>query len=293
MAYFRFCLLLICIFWCRNAVGAEKTVVVTDEVQLKIAEAFMEEHEYYRAITEYKKFLILFPESEKCDYVRFRIGAAYYSGEEYEPAVKVFASLKHKSTETGYSIESSYFEALSYWRLNRLEEARLAFRELANTYPQSEYTPLALAGGALVALEKGDTAASKAEMERFIEGHPEHPAWRRVQEARRMLDQHQDLPRKSQVLAGIMSAILPGSGYMYAGHFKDGLTSFLINGLAIAGVATGIQKEQFAVASIVAGVGLPFYVGNIYGSANAAKKWNIAVREEYRNRIRMTLGFQF
>ena len=293
MTSFRFCLLLLCIFWSRNCLGAEKAIVLTDEVQLKIAEAFMEEHEYYRAITEYKKYLILFPESEKCDYVRFRIGAAYYSGEEYEPAVKVFASLKYKSPEAGYSIESNYFEALSYWKLNKLEEARLTFRELANTYPQSGYAPLALAGGALVALEKGDIAGSKAEMARFIENYPEHPAWSRVQEARGMLDQHNDLPRKSQTLAGIMSAILPGSGYIYAGHYKDGITSFLINGLAIAGVATGIHEENFAVAGIVAGVGLPFYMGNIYGSANAAKKWNIAVRDEHRNKIRATLGFEF
>ncbi|MCK7485440.1 MAG: hypothetical protein MZU97_07675 [Bacillus subtilis] len=37
----------------------------TGDVQLKIADAFMEEGEYYRAITEYKKFLILFPDSAK------------------------------------------------------------------------------------------------------------------------------------------------------------------------------------------------------------------------------------
>lgn len=253
----------------------------------------MEEQEYYRAITEYKKYLILFPESEKCDYVRFRIGTAYYSGEEYEQAVKVFASLKHKDLMSGYSIESNYFEALSDWKLNRLEEARLTFRELANTYPQSEYAPLALAGGALVALEKEDIAAGRTELTRFIENYPEHPGWTRVRRARAMLDQHNELPRKSRILAGVLSAILPGSGYIYAGHHKDGITSLLINGLAFAGIATAIQNENFAVAGIVAGVGLPFYVGNIYGSANAAKKWNIAVREEHRNKIRVTLGFEF
>lgn len=253
----------------------------------------MEEQEYYRAITEFKKYLILFPESEKCDYVRFRIGTAYYNGEEYEQAVKVFASLKQKHTETAYSIESNYFEALSDWKLNRLEEARSTFRELAHTYPQSEYGPLALAGSALVAVEKEDIAASRNDLTKFIEDYPDHPGWKRVWEARNMLDRHKDLPRKSEVLAGVMSAILPGSGYIYAGHSKDGITSFLINALAFAGVASAIQNENFAVAGIVAGVGLPFYLGNIYGSANAAKKWNIAVRDEYRQKIGVTLGFEF
>jgi tetratricopeptide (TPR) repeat protein len=293
MTCLKCCLLLICIFWGSSCLAAEKAILLTDEVQLKIAEAFMDEREYYRAITEYKKYLILFPQSEKNDYVRSRIGAAYYNGEEYEPAIEVFSSLKYKSTDAGTRIQSSYLEALSYWRLNKLEEARLTFRQLASTYPQSEYAPLALAGGALVALENGDIANSRAEMTRFIEDYPEHPGWNRVREAREMLEQHDDLPRKSRVLAGIMSAILPGSGYLYAGHYKDGITSFLINGLAFAGAATGIHQENFAVAGIVTGVGLPFYVGNIYGSANAAKKWNKAVRDKHREKIRTTLGFQF
>ena len=37
--------------------SAEKGLFITDEVQLKMADAFMEEGEYYRAITEYKKLL--------------------------------------------------------------------------------------------------------------------------------------------------------------------------------------------------------------------------------------------
>jgi hypothetical protein len=43
----------------------------------------------------------------------------------------------------------------------------------------------------------------------------------------------------------------------------------------------------------VGGIGLPFYLGNIYGSANAAKKWNIAVRNELRSRISVTIDYDF
>ena len=51
-----------------------------------MADVFMAEGEYYRAVTEYKKFLILFPDSEKADYALFKTGMAYYRGEEYEPS---------------------------------------------------------------------------------------------------------------------------------------------------------------------------------------------------------------
>ena len=43
--------------------GQPRTLVITDELQLGLAEAFMSEGEYYRAITEYKRFLYFFPDS--------------------------------------------------------------------------------------------------------------------------------------------------------------------------------------------------------------------------------------
>jgi len=88
-------------------------------------------------------------------------------------------------------------------------------------------------------------------------------------------------------------ALIPGSGYIYSGHIGDGITAFMINALWIAGVVTGIHAEYYAVAGIVAGVGVPFYLGNIYGSANAAQKWNLNVKRDLRNRVYLTLDFNF
>jgi TM2 domain-containing membrane protein YozV len=104
-----------------------------------------------------------------------------------------------------------------------------------------------------------------------------------------LLDRYQELPEKSPVLAGIMSAVLPGSGYFYAEHYGDGITAFLINGLFIAGTVAAINQENYAVAGIVGGIGVPFYLGNIYGSANAAQKWNLGVRNEVIQKIHSIL----
>jgi TM2 domain-containing membrane protein YozV len=104
------------------------------------------------------------------------------------------------------------------------------------------------------------------------------------------LDRYQELPEKSPELAGFLSAILPGAGYFYAEHYGDGITAFLINGLFIAGTVAAINQENYAVAGIVGGIGVPFYLGNIYGSANAAKKWNHGVRNEVIQKIHSTLA---
>jgi outer membrane protein assembly factor BamD (BamD/ComL family) len=270
-----------------------KEVLLTDDMQLRIADAFMDEAEYYRAITEYKKFLIVFPDSERVDYVLFRVGMANYLGEEYESSVRSFDALRQRCPGSSYAAQSRYFEGLSYWKLKKYRDAKAAFQTLANDYPNSEYAPLAMIGDSMLALDQENADASRQGLQRLLTSYPDYLGSTEAREAMKLLDQYQELPRKSEALAGIMSAVLPGSGYFYTEHYRDGIMAFLINGLAIAGTVTAIYQENYAVAAIVGGIGLPFYFGNIYGSANAARKWNVAVRRDLQNRISLTLNYDF
>ena len=267
--------------------------MLTEGIQLKVADALAQEGEYYRAVTEYKKFLILFPESTRTDYVLFQMGMAYYKGEEYGPAAASFSRLREKYPQSEFAPKGYYFEGLSYWKLKKYEESKTAFQGLAEAYPESTYAPLALVAGSLLALERDNPDASMKGLERLADRYPNDPAAKKAQEARGLLTKYQELPKKSKALAGVMSAIVPGTGYMYAEHYGDGITAFIINALFIAGTVTAIVKENYAVAGIVGGVGLPFYIGNIYGSANAARKWNIGVQREYRDKIFITVDFKF
>jgi outer membrane protein assembly factor BamD (BamD/ComL family) len=265
-------------------------VLFTGDVQLKIADAFMEEGEYYRAVTEYKKFMILFPDSGKADYASFEIAMAYFKGEEYGAAARSFLALREKYPESGYAIPASYLEGYSQWKLKNYDRARAALEPLVEQHPESEYAPRSLVVISLAALDENKVEVSRQALKRFLDRYPGHPGEENVREAVVQLDRYQELPEKSPVLAGVMSAILPGSGYIYAEHYGDGITAFLINGLFIAGTVAAINQENYAVAGIVGGIGVPFYLGNIYGSANAAKKWNLGVRNEVIRKIHSTLA---
>ncbi len=273
--------------------ASEKAILLTEDLELKVADAFMDEREYYRAITEYKKFLVLFPESDKADYALSRIGMAYYHGEDYEASSRNLATLREKYPGSTYAPEAQYFEGLGYWKGKHYAKAKTALEGVTASYPDSRYAPLALVADAMLALDQDNVAAGRRGVEKLVAAYPDYPAAMRAKETLRLFDQYQDLPRKSEALAGIMSAVVPGSGYIYAEHYGDGITAFLINALAIAGTVTAVYHENYAVAGIVGAVGLPFYLGNIYGSANAAKKWNLAVRNELRNRISVTLNYDF
>lgn len=275
------------------AYSAEKGLWLTDEIQLKLGDAFMEEGEYYRAITEYKKVLILFYDSDRADYALFRIGMAYYQGEEYESSARSFSSLREKYPESGYVPKACYFEGLSYWKLKKLENAGDAFDALPEAFPASEYAPLSLIAASLVALDEERISATIARLEKLIDRYPEHPTSQKAKESIPLIGQYDKLPQKSKTLAAVMSALIPGSGYIYAGRYGDGITAFIINALFIAGAIAGFHAENYALAGIVGGVGLPFYFGNIYGSANAAKKWNLNVKMGLKDRVHVTLDFHF
>jgi len=145
----------------------------------------------------------------------------------------------------------------------------------------------------LVLFDEGNTPACREELERFLASYSQDARAKRVEETVSLIDRHLELPRKSPALAGTLSAVIPGSGQVYAEHYGDGVTSFIVNGLFIAGTIVAIRQENYPVAAIVGGIGLPFYIGNIYGAANAATKWNVGVKKTLRGEIVLGLDIEY
>ena len=55
--------------------------------------------DYYRAITEYERFAFLAPEHPDVAQVRLRIGEAYYFGEKWDAAARMFRALETPETD--------------------------------------------------------------------------------------------------------------------------------------------------------------------------------------------------
>ncbi|MHB8836857.1 MAG: tetratricopeptide repeat protein [Candidatus Methylomirabilia bacterium] len=268
-------------------------LLLTEDLQLKIADTFLEQGDYYRAVTEYSKLLILFPDSEYADAALLKIGTASVRGEEYRDAQAALTTLRERFPRSAHAAAAWYLEGVSSWKLKQLERAGAAFADLAAAYPQSEYAPQGLAAGALVALEENRPAAAGERLRALAERYPDHPAPGRAQAALEILEGYNVLPRKSPLLAGTFSAVLPGSGYFYADHSGDGVTAFFINALFVAAEVLSLKEENYPLAAVVGVIGLPFYLGNIYGSARAAEKWNVGVRRETQGRLSLVLDVRF
>jgi TM2 domain-containing membrane protein YozV len=99
-----------------------------------------------------------------------------------------------------------------------------------------------------------------------------------------------DPPYKSPVAAGILSALIPGSGKLYTGQISEGITSFLLNGLFAFISYNNFQNNHNVRGWIFAGVTALLYSGNIYGSAASAQIYNTRIDYEYAERVKKYLA---
>ena len=99
-----------------------------------------------------------------------------------------------------------------------------------------------------------------------------------------------DYKPKSYFTAGIMSALVPGTGKMYVGKTGEGIYSLLTN-LILAGItyenyrkAGPTNYKTIFFGSMFA----TFYIGNIYGSVAGVKRY----RNEYNNETNYRIHYQ-
>jgi TolA-binding protein len=63
--------------------------VAADQL-IAFAEKLMHDGEYFRAITEYRRFLFYYPQDPRQAMVHFRIALAFYRGQSYAEALQTF-----------------------------------------------------------------------------------------------------------------------------------------------------------------------------------------------------------
>lgn len=97
---------------------------------------------------------------------------------------------------------------------------------------------------------------------------------------------------KSTALAGIFSAIIPGSGKMYVGEWGDGITALLVTGLFAFLAYDNFRADHTTRAWIFTGLGTFFYAGNIYGSVAAAQIFNARIDFEFNDGLELFLKQQ-
>ena len=99
----------------------------------------------------------------------------------------------------------------------------------------------------------------------------------------------ENLPRRSPTVAGVLSALVPGSGQIYNGRTMNGLYAFV--SVAVLGSASlyYVNQERYEVAIPVSVLGLFLYGNSIYQSVQMARAFNIQQEQYFQNQLQQEI----
>lgn len=267
-----------------------ETPVLSAEQRLAFAEQLMREREYFRAITEYRCFLLAFADDSRAAMVAFSIGLAFYHGERYGEAAQAFQDVAQRYPHTAYGQQAWLWQGESLVQQRQQATAEQLYRELVQRFPHHPLRHQARYQHAWVLLAQRHWREASWVLQQIP---PDSALYHQAQLLAQESLTGEKLPRKSPVLAGITSSLLPGSGQFYNGRIGDALLAFFLNGLFIAGAIEAVHADAPVVAGVLSLVEAGWYIGNIYGAVNGAHKHNRQVTETFlRNletRFRLTL----
>jgi tetratricopeptide (TPR) repeat protein len=242
--------------------------------QFGLARALLAEGDYFRAITEFKRFLFFFPESERADEARVAIGDALLAAGRPAEAEAAFGELRRLKPASPEAERALFGQALAQLAMGRRSQGRQSLRELLG----GRYRSRAQLELALSLAEEGEWTRAREELAALSEPGS-------LLERRLAVLREAEAQAKSPALAGALSALLPGAGQLYCGRVRDAGLALLVNGLFIwATVEAGLRENW----PLTAGLGLievAWYGGTIYGAVSCVYKRQQALAAQAREQL--------
>lgn len=250
---------------------------------LKFADHLYQEKDYLRAIGEYQRYLLYSPQD--ADSVLYKIGLCYRLAGDTERAIIYFRKIAPRNSDNPLRFSANYQIAYTYFLddqhenslqyLNQIlddtkspdERGKLQILAAFNYMHQSRWRDAEHILGSLISEDEDLNLTASSLKARAREG--------------------MNLPRKSPIMAGLFSAVIPGTGKIYCREYGDGIYSLIITGitgwLAWNGFrGNGIRSVSGWVFGSVCSV---FYAGNVYGSAVAARIYNHRLESDLLERL--------
>ncbi len=241
----------------------------------KFADYLFRDKDYLRAAIEYERLTGI----NRSDTIEFKIALSYSYVKDYYSAIQKFSAI----------IKSSV-----YYNEAKLEQMKVNFliKDFAGlrSYFKNSF---------ITEVNKYQTEGEKLFNFSYLFTDDELPSKDEfllpfdVNEKEKIssfYDWKKEPPYKSEAVAGIMSAIIPGSGKVYVGETSDGIVAFLTTTVFSFIAYDNFKAGHTTRAWIWTGVASLFYAGNVYGSVAAAQVHNAKIIFEFNEGLNVYLN---
>lgn len=257
------------------------------EKMLSFADHLYDNGDYYRAITEYERFIFFYPGHVLSKQAKFQIGMCYLKGEKFSQAVQRFRALSNEYPGDEIGRKALFMLAESYYQKKDYSLAIDVLLRFLDTYPQDSQADAARIKLGWAYLRKGDWRQAQDAFQGLPQDSPLHM---QAEGLSKETGRYPDIPKKSPYLAGGLSAVLPGAGQLYVGRPMDAAASFLLNGLFIWATVDAFKKDNNVTGGILLFFESGWYLGNVYNAVSSAHKYNKKAEQDFLDGLQGQYG---
>jgi TolA-binding protein len=265
---------------------------IDEKLQMDLADQFFKEGDYYRAITEYKRFLFFFPQSTEAKEALWKVAKSYFNGKRWDDAISACDELIRKFPGSSPAAEAFLLQGFAFAEKKEYPRARQYFLKAQEVSPDTSIEDEAQLQIALTYVKEEKWKEAADEFRKISKNSRLYPKGEYFAQG---LDRIDAVPQKSPQVAGILAAILPGAGHLYCERYRDASIAFLLNGAFIWGMVEAFQHNENVIGGILTFFELGWYSGNVYSAVASAHKYNRKMKQEYIDNLErgLSLGISF
>lgn len=259
-----------------------KITVLNNRSDEQFAEYLYSQKEYYRAITEYMRLHFNTTDSLKEDEYLRKIGLCYYYDSNYD-GYEQFLTDNRQSFNSNLLIKTEMELLLGkiYYYQQKYQKAISTFEWISIDNKHPLYNELQFCAGlSYVRLFQWENA-----IKYFDKVNPVSDRGNISKTLCDSLIKVHSLSTRQPWIAGTLSSVVPGAGYIYSDRTATGVASFLVNGLLFWAGYDAVKNESYGLASALGFFGMGWYIGNINGSVKAANEYNFNARNDFLDKL--------
>ncbi|MBU3917787.1 outer membrane protein assembly factor BamD [bacterium] len=239
-------------------------LLLKDEDVYRFASELFQNGEYYRAVSEYKRLEFYFPNSPLTNNAFLQIGKSYMAGNRTSEAINFWLfKLRYLDSSSENYFQVKTLLGISLLDLGNEKTFSLRRKNIENAF--SHFAEV-----------EGDQYENRVIQDFTEEWMSRSPP-----------------PTKSPAMAGVMSAVVPGSGSVYCGRYMEGIYGFFITGLFYLATMDALKNENEGLGLVLGFFTVSFYGGNIYTGVNSAYKLNDKMEADELLRLRKKHGIWY
>ena len=258
-------------------------------VESDFADSLFQEGDYLNAAHEYKRLLFLHPNAPQIDFIAFRVAASYQNAGKLQNAIRAYQLLIDTYPKSVLVERARNNIAQCHVLSGGSEQGLASLKRFLAEHKGSSLAPRVQFTIGMLLMDKGEWEQASRVWSDVYSTYPDTPFAEVSDRLARTLKNADSLPHRSPTVAGVLSALIPGSGQVYSGRMTDGLYNFV--GMAVLGSASlyYVDQERYEVAIPVGMLSLFFYGNGIYQGIQSARVFNAQHTAQFRNRLQQEI----